>query len=268
MLAVTRFEDSPIRWLRAATLVVIATLCLGSLVEPDLVTFPPQRERFRPLWVIVAFVAYGYLYSRSTAIFPAREPWQARLLMAQLLLSLSVESDLTVVTMTTIPLVLEPRLWKRWCTGTMVVVFLFFLIRVGLNIQQHWREKPADISWAQLVGIVAAGLLSIVAWHLFAFLAAVLIVNFDRDRRRLTQLNAELRGSQVLLMESGRIAERLRISRELHDSLGHHLTSLSLQLGGGRASAGRPTAPAAEAGALHYEAGDGRHSGGGFRMAR
>ncbi|HVQ27737.1 MAG TPA: sensor histidine kinase, partial [Planctomycetota bacterium] len=34
----------------------------------------------------------------------------------------------------------------------------------------------------------------------------------------------------VLLAESSRMSERVRISRELHDLLGHHLTALSLNL--------------------------------------
>ncbi len=33
-----------------------------------------------------------------------------------------------------------------------------------------------------------------------------------------------------MLTESSRIAERMRISRELHDLVGHHLTALSLNL--------------------------------------
>jgi signal transduction histidine kinase len=47
------------------------------------------------------------------------------------------------------------------------------------------------------------------------------------DQRRL---NSELRATRALLAESSRISERMRIARELHDLLGHHLTALSLNL--------------------------------------
>lgn len=47
------------------------------------------------------------------------------------------------------------------------------------------------------------------------------------DQRRL---NSELRATRALLAESARVNERTRISRELHDLLGHHLTALSLNL--------------------------------------
>ncbi len=49
-----------------------------------------------------------------------------------------------------------------------------------------------------------------------------------RDEQR--RLNAELRATRMLLAESARVNERTRISRELHDLLGHHLTALSLSL--------------------------------------
>ena len=49
-----------------------------------------------------------------------------------------------------------------------------------------------------------------------------------RDEQR--RLNAELRATRALLAESARVNERTRISRELHDLLGHHLTALSLNL--------------------------------------
>ncbi len=50
----------------------------------------------------------------------------------------------------------------------------------------------------------------------------------ERERQRL--LNAELRATRALLAESSRIAERIRIARELHDLVGHHLTALTLNL--------------------------------------
>src|SRR5258706_4934621 len=42
--------------------------------------------------------------------------------------------------------------------------------------------------------------------------------------------SAQLRAMQDLVADGGRLAERLRIARELHDALGHHLTALTLNL--------------------------------------
>ncbi|MBB5363583.1 sensor histidine kinase [Deinococcus humi] len=49
-------------------------------------------------------------------------------------------------------------------------------------------------------------------------------------RRELGDLHLQLRFAQAQLEEAARERERLRISRELHDSLGHHLTVLGLEL--------------------------------------
>src|SRR5699024_3518206 len=44
------------------------------------------------------------------------------------------------------------------------------------------------------------------------------------------QAHVELKAAGILLAESTRTAERLRISRELHDLIGHQLTALTLNL--------------------------------------
>ncbi|GAA1088303.1 sensor histidine kinase [Nocardiopsis composta] len=46
----------------------------------------------------------------------------------------------------------------------------------------------------------------------------------------LSVAHVELRGASALLAESSQARERLRISRELHDVLGHQLTALALEL--------------------------------------
>ncbi len=226
MWAALSFGTSPIGWLRAAGLALIAALSLVTLVEES----PSGVWAHYPAWVTGAFAAYAWVFVRNTAAFPLREPRQIWLLLAQLLLSVPFESNLTVVTAATIPLVIERERWRKWLAMTLGAVALVYGVRIGWGMWANWTKLPAGTSWGTAAVPVAAGLLEIAAWHVFAYLAAVLIVQFDEDRRRLAQVNAELRGAQVLLLESGRLAERLRISRELHDSLGHHLTSLSLQL--------------------------------------
>ena len=49
-------------------------------------------------------------------------------------------------------------------------------------------------------------------------------------RDELAVANIQLRANRELLAENSRTAERLRISRDLHDTLGHHLAALSIQL--------------------------------------
>lgn len=64
----------------------------------------------------------------------------------------------------------------------------------------------------------------------FALLVYWLQLREREARSALAQANVELVGARSLLVEGVLQAERLRISRELHDNLGHQLTALRLQL--------------------------------------
>ena len=52
----------------------------------------------------------------------------------------------------------------------------------------------------------------------------------QRLRGELSEAHVELQAQSVLLEETSRSAERLRISRDLHDLIGHQLTVLTLEL--------------------------------------
>ena len=64
----------------------------------------------------------------------------------------------------------------------------------------------------------------------FVFITSLVALQQVQAREEQRRLNAELRATRALLAESARVNERTRISRELHDLLGHHLTALSLNL--------------------------------------
>lgn len=64
----------------------------------------------------------------------------------------------------------------------------------------------------------------------FTFATSVVAKDQAEAREEQRRLNSELRATRALLAESSRIAERVRIARELHDLVGHHLTVLTLNL--------------------------------------
>lgn len=64
----------------------------------------------------------------------------------------------------------------------------------------------------------------------FSYIISLVAFKQQNAKEELRMLNTELKATQVLLADSSRINERLRISRELHDLIGHHLTALTLNL--------------------------------------
>ncbi|MDE2448540.1 MAG: sensor histidine kinase [Gammaproteobacteria bacterium] len=68
------------------------------------------------------------------------------------------------------------------------------------------------------------------AFQVYAVITAYVARSESLLRRELAAANMELRSTQSLLAHSVRSGERLRISRELHDLIGHHLAALILNL--------------------------------------
>jgi signal transduction histidine kinase len=72
--------------------------------------------------------------------------------------------------------------------------------------------------------------LAAIGFQVFLAASSMLAISEGRARTSFARVNAELTATRDLLAESSRTSERLRISRDLHDTLGHHLAALSLQL--------------------------------------
>ncbi len=67
-------------------------------------------------------------------------------------------------------------------------------------------------------------------FQLFALYTFHIAEGERQAREELARTHEALLATRQLLAESTRAAERLRIARELHDALGHHLTALTLNL--------------------------------------
>lgn len=65
---------------------------------------------------------------------------------------------------------------------------------------------------------------------LLGFAFAYMMKQEQRMRVRLATSNAQLLATQSLLGDTVRSSERMRIARDLHDAVGHHLTALNLHL--------------------------------------
>lgn len=68
------------------------------------------------------------------------------------------------------------------------------------------------------------------SFQIFALFTSRIAYNEAEGRRKLAETHAELQVTSGILEINSRTEERLRIARDLHDLLGHHLTALSLNL--------------------------------------
>lgn len=122
-------------------------------------------------------------------------------------------------------------------------VSAILLIIVAAQVAVIWPRRPALLImgllnlvlwllWMPLIGPIRALLevLPMIGFQTFAALVMHYARTADDARAELSRTHAELIATQHLLEDSARGAERLRLSRELHDVTGHKLTALRLNL--------------------------------------
>ncbi|MEO7013148.1 MAG: sensor histidine kinase [Dokdonella sp.] len=218
-----------IRLLRYASLFTYA--CVGiPLLQYDTVV-AEMLDRGRPgyfydLW-LGTYLAFGLVYWFLTHDMGSRNASGLRRLVqvaSLLLLNLlaiavgwlsqsALCALLLVVVSVALPWILSQRVGFAWM------------------ILQNFSLLPLFASWPGYS-------LSTAAWQAImylgisapTFVTSLIAKQQAEAREDQRRLNAELRATRALLAESSRLGERMRISRELHDLVGHHLTALSLNL--------------------------------------
>ena len=166
------------------------------------------------------------------------------LLAIQLALGLFVATELLYIVAAEIPFVLRGRTAVLWLAvqGSLCLAWALFAWWVGDFVPNPGLESLPEVLRNSVT------ILSVLAWQGFAFAAGWIAASESRGRSEVERLNAELLATRELLADSSRLAERLHIARELHDSLGHHLAALTVNLDlASRTAEGRSAEPVREA---------------------
>ncbi|HEV7919495.1 MAG TPA: sensor histidine kinase [Thermoanaerobaculia bacterium] len=155
---------------------------------------PPRSLQTFTVWAVV-FLAFGVAFMlprKPTLLLLALEA--TCVVTMVLLLCDGFEGSLLVLIAMQLATLLKPRNGALWIGVQSLLLFAAITV--------HWSSRPAILLTPPYLGFQLLAFFTIGALH------------------RESATRAEL----------ARIAERLRISQELHDALGHHLTALSLNL--------------------------------------
>lgn len=216
---------NPVDLLRYAGLLTYGCVGLPLLLE----SFggPPLASPQDHVGWAVSYVAFGVFYIASSQGLGARAPRGAAERRAWLVLAMVVSATgvgyfsrsglvgiLLMVMSGVLPWLVTWRVALAAVVGSSALTVPVFALR--------YEDYTVLIALAQ-----SALYLSLALFVMFTAMVAKSQAEAREDQKRL---NAELRATRVLLAESTRIGERVRISRELHDLIGHHLTALSLNL--------------------------------------
>lgn len=166
---------------------------------------------------------FGLMYWNLVQYLPDSTPISHRLLYLSVLtvcaLGISAVSQsemggvILLIVAVVLPWMLSIRAAVGWLLGQN------FLLAITLA-----RIPEVSLNYASIEAAI------ILALSIFAFISSLVGLRQNSVRDELRRVNSELRATQSLLEENTRIAERVRIARELHDLVGHHLTALTLNL--------------------------------------
>ena len=146
--------------------------------------------------------------------------------------------DIALLTLITVCAIAVSHFSNSGLGGGLLLVIAGILpwvlgLRVGMAwlVLQHVALVPVFAGRPEFSVIEAVlQALFYVGYSTVAFVTGLVARQQAQAREEQRRLISELHATRALLAESSRLNERVRISRELHDLLGHHLTALSLNL--------------------------------------
>lgn len=214
-------KHSPIELLRYAGLFTWLCASIPLFLMPFWYESPLGMNQYLAWWAL--HIVFGLTYWNQVKSLPIRSDFSHRLVTVSVLtacaLGVSMMAEtalggiLLLIVAGLLPWMLPAAPSVAWLIGQNVLLVMVI-------------SRIPDISFsdAALAGGLFLGI------SLFAFMSGVVALRQNIARDALRKVNSELLATQALLADNTRIAERVRIARELHDLVGHHLTALTLNL--------------------------------------
>jgi len=212
------FSPSSQRIFRVALLGAMATPLV--LVLVTLARNPASFAKTRLLLWLCGYAAFSLLFWLTSRHGERlSRPWLTTSLIVQIVPVLLMingicsgsEGALLVVVAGQLAPIFSLPVSLSWVAGQTLLM--------GMVVRSHFSFEIALTLFASWLGV-----------QVFTVLMSQAVAREAIARNELAKLNTELRATQQLLVDSSKVAERMRIARELHDLLGHHLTALSLNL--------------------------------------
>ena len=215
-------ELKPIDWLRYVGLLIWLLVALPLLLLPILSTEePPPVHRIVGWWAgAVLFLLalwHPLIREQRRSSFWKRVVVLLVMSVSALAVNYFTRTGLGTLLFMTVAALLP------WLLPLLIGVAWIVCMALAFSV---WALIMSEGNWIILVVMLLTNL-GVTA---VPFIASWLAVQQVKARSELRRVNSELLATQALLTENTRIAERVRISRELHDLVGHHLTALSLNL--------------------------------------
>jgi signal transduction histidine kinase len=214
-------KHQPIELLRYAGLFAWLCAMIPLLLMRFWYEVPLETEPYLAWWIL--HLVFGFTYWNEVRSLPVKTSLPHRLLTVTILTvsalgvsfmaQTAIGGILLLVIAGLLPWILPLASALAWLIGQNVL-----LVLVINNI------PDIEFSYAAFTGGLFLGISG------FAFMSGMVALRQHEARDELRKVNSELRATQALLADNTRIAERVRIARELHDLVGHHLTALTLNL--------------------------------------
>lgn len=209
---------------RYACLLLLAAIGLRGVYTALMEANPFQA--LHPHWAFKWFAGY-LLFVTAYCLTCAREVARSRAILCTLL-TLQIAAAVYLIWLYPSFIVTCLLVVIAWQIGWLAPLRIALLVALAqavalASIKCVGPTGQAD-NLSLLILFIACG------FQVFAITAAHLARSEAQARDELTRLNGELRATQVLMAESARMSERLRISRDLHDIMGHSLTTLAIHL--------------------------------------